>query len=1171
MARKINVRTGWIGRVLLGLMGMLGLMAQSRAQVYTDSLQVAVADTMRLSHRFLIPFSDTLFTQAAEPLPRERYAINYSQGWIYFAEAPGADSVLRLRYRLFPDTLPQVVALRDYRRATDTAQALVAAVVPEAEDQQSQIFWEETGGIRKSGSLSTGLNVGNNRSASLTSGLRLQLKGDLGDGLQISGALTDENIPVQPDGTTQQLSDFDRVFIRLDKGPYGLTIGDYEVSRTQSRFANYYRNVQGLQGSYQTANTRLRLSGAVAKGRFHTNRFNGIDGVSGPYRLRGKNGEQFFIVLAGSERVYLNGQLMQRGEANDYVINYNTAEITFTAQHVITNITRIVVDFEYTDQNFNRSLLVAEWEQSAWNDRLKVNLSYARDADNPNAPFDDPELYNQVRDTLSRVGDAEGPVLTSGIFQVGYDEDQPRYAQRDTAIDGETYVYYERSDNPEEAVYQVLFSQVGRGNGDYERVLSDNATVFRWVPPGPGGLSQGDFAPVRRWVLPQLLQVVNLQSSLQLTEQVALYHETALSERDQNRLSSLDDADNQGVATLTGFRGEAVPVGDSLWLSFDLNQRLVQQRYTNLDRVYRAEYNRIWNLDPGEERRDEWVTRGNLRLDWRHELELEAEGGYRQTSPGELDWRQAYTLRSNLPRFLRGQLTYTRIQNRRDSLQSERSWDRYEGNVFAPLGDWRPGVEVWIEDQQRRRQGATQDSSFAFVDLKPYLRTVNLERFSLDASFNYRLDREWQEGRWRDKSTAYTAYLQLQGEPLKGWRLQSTSAFRTLRVADSLFRARGLEDSRVLTTNLQTSYLPKNRLIVTNWLYEVSSEQLARQEIRFIQVPAGQGTHIWLDSIGNNDGFQDLDEFQLATNPLVADFIRVLVPTRDLVPSTRLGLSGNLRLSLRGVIEEGEAWWRKGLRGLQTVTNLRVNQSKNRNDQVGSYFINLLDPFADSTLLSATYNLRQDVFIFQSSKIGSLNFTYQDNQVQLFLNTGIERRGQSYGGLLGRLNLGGTVQRSSNLELEFRRGRRFLDAGPTSLRNYEIDFTEVQPELNVQLGAKLRLSGGYAYQRRENQEESAPALTQAHKLILQSRWNLREFNNLNARLELVYLAENGEAPPAVQFELRQGLQPGSNAVVQLLATFRILQNVELSLTYDGRVAGGTPPIHTGRVQVRAFF
>jgi len=240
-----------------------------------------------------------------------------------------------------------------------------------------------------------------------------------------------------------------------------------------------------------------------------------------------------------------------------------------------------------------------------------------------------------VRDTLSRVGDAEGPVLTSGIFQVGYDEDQPRYAQRDTVIDGETYVYYERSDNPEEAVYQVLFSQVGRGNGDYERVLSDNATVFRWVPPGPGGLSQGDFAPVRRWVLPQLLQVVNLQSSLQLTEELSLYHETALSEQDQNRLSSLDDADNQGVATLTGLKGEALPVGDSLLLSFDLNQRFVQQRYTNLDRVYRAEYNRIWNLDPGEERRDEWVTRGHLRLDWRHELELEAEGGYRQTAPGE--------------------------------------------------------------------------------------------------------------------------------------------------------------------------------------------------------------------------------------------------------------------------------------------------------------------------------------------------------------------------------------------------------------------------------------------------------------------------------------------------------------------------------------------------------
>ena len=1143
------------------------------AQVYQDTLELPGKDTLFLTQDFLVPFSDTVQALGGRIIEREHYAINYDQGYLLFPHGAGADTILTVRYRRFRTILPQQIATRDYQQAIDTARPMINTIVPEKEARNQQIFWEETGGVRKSGSLSTGLNVGNNRNASLTSGLRLQLKGDLGDGLKIAGALTDENIPVQPDGTTQQISDFDRVFIRLSKAPYTVTIGDYELTRQQSRFGNYYRNVQGLQGAYETARTRLSLSGAVAKGRFHSNQFNGIDGVSGPYRLRGRNGESFFIVLAGSERVYLNGELMKRGEANDYVINYNTAELTFTAQHVITNITRIVVDFEYTDQTFNRSLLVAGVEHRALNDRLKIDFSYARDADNPNAPFDDPDLFNQVRDTLRQVGDAKGPVLTSGVFQVGFDEEQIRYAQRDTLVDGINYQYYERSTDPERAIFQVLFTRLGPGQGDYVRDFTDNATVFRWVAPDPGGISQGEFAPLRQWVLPRLLQVANLKASFDLNQHLQLYQETSLSSNDLNRLSSFDDADNRGLASVVGLRQTTRQIGDSLFLSFDLSQQYVEERYVNLDRVYQAEYNRVWNLESINQRQDEMITQGKMELDWRHELKFRAQGGYRFTGPGRRDFRQVYSLSSQLPRFIRGDLTYTRIQNDRDSLAEKRIWNRYEGNVFAPLGKWQPGVEIWIEDQVQRRQGNIQDSSFSFVDLKPYLRTVNLKRFSLDLSFNYRKDREWRGGELRDKSQAYTTYLQAIAQPIKSWRIRSTSSYRVLNVSDSLFREFGLQDSRVLSTNFQTSLIPANRLVVGNLLYEVSSEQLARQEVRFIEVAAGQGTHIWLDSLGNRDGIQDIDEFQIAINPLVADYIRVLVPTQDLEPSTRLGLSGNLRVSFRQVIKEGESWWRKTLRGLQLVSNLRMNQSKARNTALTSYFIDLRDPFADTTLLSASYNLRQDLFLFQSSPLGSLNLNYLDNQVKLFLSTGPELRTQQSLGMLGRLSLGGNLERSQSLEIEARRGQRSLDAGPSSIRNYQISFWEANPELNLQFGSRLRLSGGYSYQWRANQDslQQVIAVTQSHRLIMQSRWNLKNFNNLNARLELAYLQEDGEAGSGAQFELRQGLQPGANAIIQVLSTFRLLKNVELSFTYDGRLSPLVPPVHTGRIQVRAFF
>jgi hypothetical protein len=1167
----------WSGQSLLlllwGLLGAGQLPAQAIGWA-ADTLPGRSGDTLRLSHSFLVPFSDTLSVLAGGTLAPDDYVLDPDRGWLLVQRPLPPGRNLLLRYRYFRQALPEKVQRRDLARMRDTTREIIPVdMVDPSQQNRTRILWEESSGLRKSGSLSTGINAGSNRGPSLTSGLRLQLEGDLGDGLQIVGALTDENLPVQPDGTTQQISDFDKVFIKLSQEPYAVTLGDYEISRKHTRFTNFYRNVQGMQVERNTARSQLRVSGAVAKGQFHTNSFMGVDGVSGPYRLQGKNGEQFFIVLAGSERVYLNGKLMERGEANDYVINYNTAELTFTAQHVITNIARIVVDFEYSEQNFNRSLVVGEWNQTALNGRLKTELAYARDADNPNAPFSDADLYNLVRDSLANVGDSSGAVLTSGVFNVGYEEDQPRYEQRDTLVAGQRYVFYRRSTNPELATYRVLFSRVGQGRGLYERDDSDNEFVYRWVGPDASGRPQGEYAPVRRWVLPRLLQVLSGTTTFQVSEGLQLYNETALSSLDENRLSELDDADNQDLATRTGFRWQDIALGDSLRLQVDGFHQYVGERYTNLDRVYQAEYNRVWNLRQANERRDEQIGQGGVELQWLRGLSLRAEAGMRHTGPGRQDFRQMYRFRSSLPRYLRGEFTYTRIDNRRDSLAQRTRWDRYEGDLYVPLGHWQLGSTVWIEDQATRQRDSLVEGAFRFVDVKPYLRTVGWDNFSLETSLNYRIDRAFQQGSWRGKTEAYTAFLRVMARPLPSLNLQNTSSFRSLNLLDSVFAEEGLRDSRVITTNFQSSFNPRRRVVSGNLVYEVSSEQLARQELRFIQVPAGQGTHVWLDSLFNDDGIQDIEEFQIATNPLVADFIRVLVPTTDLVPTTRLGLSGNVRIGFRKVIADSAGFWGTLLRETQAATNFRIAQSRSRDASLGSYFIDLVDPLGDTSLLNASYTLRQDLLLFQSSRLGSINLTYSDNQVQLYLSSGNERRGQQFYGARGRLSLGGNQRSSRSLELSFRMGEKFLTAENFANRNYDIAFGDLEPEINLQLGRSLRLSGGYAYLWRNNRDssEQVNARNQQHKLIFTSRWNISGYNNLNARLELVYMTEEGETDFAAQYELRQGLTPGGNAVWQLLSTFRLLQDVELSVIYDGRSSGALPVVHTGRVQVRAFF
>ncbi|PJA54220.1 MAG: hypothetical protein CO167_05035, partial [Candidatus Marinimicrobia bacterium CG_4_9_14_3_um_filter_48_9] len=102
--------------------------------------------------------------------------------------------------------------------------------------------------------------------------------------------------------------------------------------------------------------------------------------------------ENFILVLAGSEQVRLDGELVKRGEDQDYTIDYNSAEINFTNARMINSQNQIVVDFEYaadaflSDYSFGKQLAAVEAgygdTTQTWSWRIGGNL-IQDDANNP--------------------------------------------------------------------------------------------------------------------------------------------------------------------------------------------------------------------------------------------------------------------------------------------------------------------------------------------------------------------------------------------------------------------------------------------------------------------------------------------------------------------------------------------------------------------------------------------------------------------------------------------------------------------------------------------------------------------------------------------------------------------------------------------------------------------
>jgi len=829
-------------------------------QFATDS----VGTIFQLPDSFLVAGSDTLRLDSLRLIPEKDYLLNRIRGRIVFHQPFERGKILSVKYQIIPVPLPTQYFHRRISRLAGEDQ-------PPAEMQLANITAPATetallasSDLQKSGSIVRGISVGSNQGLKLDSGLRMQISGRIADRVEVIAALTDQNTPIQPEGNTQSLQEIDKVFVQVKSDRFEAVLGDYELTFQDGEFGRYSRKLQGATGTVGYKNTSFTFSGAVSRGQYTTNQISGIEGNQGPYQLQGKPGQTEIIVLAGTEKVWINGEPMTRGENNDYIIEYANGQITFTRNRLITDESRITVDFQYSDQRFRRNLYSSRLSANLWQQKVQLVTTLLHESDDKDNPLD----FTLSEANLSRLQAAGDQVDSAYVSSANFVGARTGNYQKVDSAGVEFYRYL--GDNLGD--YQVNFSFVGYGNGDYQ---IQGFGKYRYV-----GTGQGSYRAETRLYPAQRHNLLNVNLNFKPTPGFDLQSELALSALDQNTYSPVDDQDNQGLAYKLQFGWNPKPVKYLGRIQLQGNYRELNSEFRSIDRANEIEYNRKWDLGElttiAEQVAEIKAVYQPLQL-WQF------SGQWGQNRKGTTFDATRFEFNSHLKAKAWPQYTYRleSIQSRDRQFGRTGDWLRQRGDLTYPF--WRLAPDFNFE--QEIKKNVTGDSlppdGFRFDQVTGGLRYQVSTKMALGANLTQRNDQDWNGIRFLPVSEANTQNFQLNVTQVKSLNFSMGYTHRNKHWFN------GQADKRADLAEIKMNWAPFNRAVAGSWQYQISNTQSAKRERQYLEVPQGEGSYRF-DA--------DLNEF--VPDPLGNYEIRI-VNTRIFIPVIELKTAFNLSVDFK--------------------------------------------------------------------------------------------------------------------------------------------------------------------------------------------------------------------------------------------------------------------------------
>jgi len=1109
-------------RVVLIFFLLIGFWASGQKSGYINLREKKVQvlqPEIRIDTFSIQPFYFEVFIDR-KALPPADYIVDFVEAILYlndFEKYLGEE--LTIKYLVYPAYLR-----RTYQKYTQAGDAQDSIRRIPVENDEPTTSPRPLDGLQTQGSITRAINAGNQQSLVMISGLDLKIEGKLSKNVRLKAVLSDDNLPQAYAGISQSYKEFDRIYMQLSAPDWTATAGDLLLNEKENYFLKFTRKTQGLSLNYRRRQSSMQVTGAYVEGRFAINRFQGVEGNQGPYALKGNEGEPYIFVIPQSEKVYVNGQLLQSGENHDYIIDYETAELRFNPSFSINQNQRIVVEFNYSNQQYVRYLNYNKYSRAGEKFEWTLSTFTEGDVKTQTLLYD---LTEQQVEILKNAGDDPKKLWVLAAVPSIYDEHKILYKKIENGED----FYFEYSPEEQADLYEVKFSYVGKNQGDY-RIAEVVATgkIYEYV-----GENNGDYIPYIKLTPPQNKKYIGFVAVYTPGEKTYLKLNTLLNHTDKNLFSSLDNTNDTGGALHLDWRQGIWQKGNKS-LKVNLLYDFVCQNFEALDPYRSPEFNRLWQVDT--------VYGKQHLLDFNLLYQVKnssLQSGYRYFSMR--DSIQTGQFFANLSINRKKWQSHTQIDVTGRNAEAQLSAVNFNQllNYHLPHHDLTAEVRFENRDQSQAGRLDSLNYQYQYAGIK-YAKTDTL-RWAYELSYRREMNDSVVDNRWQNVQVMDNLGIRLKQRYQTGqWQIFGLYRHSQYKKYDSV------KDYLNLQATWRQSYF--NKLINSSLKIESFNGNTLRDEVVFVETPPGQGVYEWHDYNGN--GIKEINEFEVAVFSDQANYIRVVLPSKNYVPTLNNNFSATLNFNF-GI------WQKRHF--LRHIFGVIRYQSKNEVPQDDHSFFSFS---SGDESLSQQKLYQQDWFYNRAQDKYHVHFIYQNIEQKQLLLVGAQAHRVARYELQTKHRLGGVVwkQKFSSEETDHQ-------SENYTQKNYLLQTQSVEEGLLWRFDKQKHfyVFGNY----REKENLSGDEYLQMYKAGVNYFLQTSHQNSLHLDLEYIDNMMQGDAYSPVAFQMLEGLQTGKNVVFKMMFQKKLNSYLDLNWHYNFRIAENHAAIHTGGVQLKMIF